>query len=218
MKGSPSNAERQLTKDNIDAIENLKRAGASVALIHKLTGFSESSIWKYSHNIEIDPEIAKIQFPEAAGTRPASTPPVIQPESQQAQDQRPLPKIESEINAPIPTIMMPTGTPQPDQPLIIPPGTLNLSDEDWNTIKLLIAGSALKAGYTDVFAYFKDQVVKDLDLAETMKNWLPGGHEELKRRFEDYMRMARTYMEMKTEVEEKVRKELNEKNGKLHRT
>src|SRR5207245_10559933 len=92
MKGNPSNAERQLTADNIVAIENLKRAGASVALIRKLTGFSESSIWKYSHNIEIDPEIAKIQLPEAAGTRPASTPPVIQPQSQQAQDQRPHPR------------------------------------------------------------------------------------------------------------------------------
>src|SRR5260370_37240205 len=47
-----SNEEKKLTPANIEAVENLKRANASVETIHRLTGWSPGVISKYTSHIE----------------------------------------------------------------------------------------------------------------------------------------------------------------------
>jgi len=190
-RGGLSNEERALTPANIEAIQREKRAGLTNEEIRKLTGFSLGSISKHTKNIKVDPR-AESPDPQGSASQPEPQPPMILDLNNglaRNEDQR-----FRFDNSPYGTY------PPPRSNRLEASRREMLIDGDWERVRLLLLGDALRLGSRDPESYIREAVLPDLELARRWKEWMPGETNEQKdRSFQSMTRWALRFLQLRKE-------------------
>jgi hypothetical protein len=187
-----NNDERALTRANIEAIQNEKRAGLTNEEIQKLTGFSLGAISKHTRNIKVDPAVESTKKDDEDARDEPPPPMIVDLDNERLRYQDRPYHVEDSRYGSYPPIR---------NDRLGPPRREMLVDGDWERARLLLLGDALKLGATDPTTYIRDIVLPDLQLARKWKEWMPGETNEQKdRSFQHMTEWGLRYLKLRDQI------------------